>query len=222
MLTFEKVCSSVNSVIEQEREHSLRLHDSAREDRLRKMREIELTSRLRHAIGGLDTYMSAQGPDIQSESPRGDIEVKLPGYWHNDMDKPQPLACKQIEKDLSWMLASAAISRFFVLFLPQRLPGYGVPKAGGDFAHGRRRFQHCFSASDDVLAQNHHTQHLFDILSEVVWHRTTKNTLSPYRQYQNKPRYTTPENSRFILNTVGLPDTDLIWALVLAPSDSAH
>ena len=102
MANLENVCNWVRTVIEEERAHSGDLNGPARETRLRKLREIELTSRLRHRVGGLNTYMSATGPDIQSDEPDVEIQVKFPGYWHAQLKKPQPASVKDIEKDLSW------------------------------------------------------------------------------------------------------------------------
>src|SRR4051812_13091070 len=91
MLTLVSLCDKVKALLDAELAHSSGRDEAGREERLRQLREIELTARLRHGIGGLDTLMSARGADIGSTDPLGDIQVKFPNYWHAQTEKPQPI-----------------------------------------------------------------------------------------------------------------------------------
>jgi len=159
--------------------------------------------------------MSARGADISSTKPALDIQVKFAGYWHGPTQRPQPIGIKQIEKDLCWLLNAENGQRAMVLFLPQRLLGYGVQGAGGDHEPGCRRFQHVFSATDDILAATPNCALLVHALSEEAIHIKTNGTLATFRQYRNVSTYNQVLDAKFQAVTVGDPQQDLVWALVI-------
>ncbi|MCC6230714.1 MAG: hypothetical protein IT432_16000 [Phycisphaerales bacterium] len=216
MATLADIVNWTRSVVEAERAFSGAFAAAERETRLRSLLEIELTSRLRHVMGGLEVRMAAQGPDIQG--PGVDVQVKFLNYWHTQLDKPQPAAADQIEKDLKWLTASGTPKpRHFVLFMPCRAAGYAVQRTGAAPTPGQRRFQHCISAKNDVLAQMPLTACIVDALSESVQHSKKNGETSTFYQHRALQQINSAAGSPIRFESVGQPDTDLFWSLVCAP-----
>ena len=216
MATLEQMVAWTTSVVEGERAFNGQQDAQARETRLRTLLEIELTSRLRHVIGGLDVLMAAQGPDVQG--PTVDVQVKFLNYWHNQLDKAQPASAGQIEKDLQWLVVPGTLKpRYFVLFFPCRAPGYTVQRRGGVATPGRRRFQLCISAKNDVLNQTPLTERLVDVLAEAVPHQKGNGDTSVFYQHRADQQFNTRQGDPFRIASVGQPNSDIFWALVLAP-----
>ena len=213
-MNIDTVINWVDQVIRAERAHVSGWDAPQLEQRIRRVQELELASRLRHVIGGLDVVLAARGPDIQSANPPFEIQVKCLNYWHTQNSNPQPIPADQIDKDLAWLFQSTDVPRFVVLFFPRRKLGYAVQKAGADFASGQRRFQNCISAKGDILSGLRYVGLLVKALAEVVDHMRTNGTTSPFFQYRNVAEYSADLDD-LMLKTVGDPANDLFWAVVV-------
>lgn len=218
MPTLNDVCDWTLEVIEEERNYSKCLDAQQRELRLRKIREIELTSRLRHAIGGLDTFMSGKGADIRSESLGVEIQVKFPNYWTKRGNRPQPISLKEIEKDVgTWLSGAGDVPRFCVIFMPQTRMGHGVEGKKRAHSEGRRICKDCFSGHDYSFEARPYAAALHAILSESVNHKNKRGSTSVYRQYRESDIFASSSADPFALRSVGVPSLDLVWGLVLEP-----
>jgi hypothetical protein len=216
MGTLADMVTWTRQVVEAERAYSGNFAPAERESRLRTLLEIELTSRLRHVMGGLEVRMAAQGPDIQG--PAADVQVKFLNYWHTELDKPQPAAADQIEKDLRWLVVPQTPKpKYFVLFMPCRAPGYAVQRTGAAPTPGKRRFQHSISAKNDILNQTPLTASIVEALAEPVRHTKKSGATSVFYQHRAVQQFTSLPGAAFRFNSVGQPDADLFWSLVCAP-----
>ncbi|MBI2928139.1 MAG: hypothetical protein HYY24_20915 [Verrucomicrobia bacterium] len=216
-VTIDTVAAWVGQVVEAERRHVAGWSEPQLEQRLRRVQELELASRLRHVVGGLDVVLAARGPDIQSAKPPVEIQLKCLNYWHGPGSRPQPIPAKQIEKDLGWLIEPAAIPRFCVLFFPRRSFGYSVQRAGVAPVEGRRRFQQCISATEDALDKLRYVRALVEALADLVFHGKTDGKVSRFFQYQDIDEYSAGRDDPWVLKTVGHPGSDLFWAVVLSP-----
>lgn len=217
-VTLDQVIAWVKEVLDEELAHVPQDRPAEREARLRTLREIELTARLRSKVGGLDTLMSARGADIGSTNPPVDLQVKFPNYWQTKKAKPLPIPIDQIEKDLTWLTDTPEPStpRYLVVFLPCRQPGYSVQrKKSNNAAEGKRRLQHAFSVGKEALSSLPLSSSLLSTIGEEVPHTTTKKETTYFRQFRELDRYEV-DGPPFRIATVGNARQDLIWALVCA------
>ncbi len=170
----------------------------------------------------MDAFLSAQGPDIQSDRPDIDIEVKSLTYWHRKSGRPQPASAAQLEKDLLWVAKRDVRPRYFVLFLPRRAPSFAVQRTTMVPVLGRRRFQHCLSVKGDLLNEFRLVKALTLALADPVRHSKTNGETSIFFQHKQGKRLEMRPSARRAMETVGDPDDDLIWALVIESRRQAN